>query len=80
MKLQNEFELDARGLNCPMPVIRVRKMLQRMYPGQILQVRTTDPGSFKDMKSYCNQTGDELLESREVEKEFHYIIRKKPQR
>jgi tRNA 2-thiouridine synthesizing protein A len=53
--------LDARGLSCPLPVLRARKTLKRMEPGKVLEILATDPGSLKDFVSFCVQTGDVLL-------------------
>ncbi|WP_413203899.1 sulfurtransferase TusA family protein [Rhodospirillum sp. A1_3_36] len=53
--------LDARGLSCPLPVLRARKTLKRMKAGQVLEILATDPGSLKDFVSFCAQTGDELV-------------------
>ncbi|MCF8482677.1 MAG: sulfurtransferase TusA family protein [Rhodospirillum sp.] len=53
--------LDARGLSCPLPVLRARKTLKRMDAGQVLEILASDPGSLKDFVSFCVQTGDELL-------------------
>ncbi len=73
---QKIFELDASGLNCPLPVLRLRKKLKQMYPGQEIKITATDPGSVKDFESFCNQTGDKLLESREDNGSFYYRIKK----
>ena len=73
---QKPFELDTSGLNCPLPVLKLRKKLKLMSPGQEIVVIATDPGSVKDFESFCNQTGDELLESKENEDKFIYRIRK----
>jgi len=70
------FELDTTGLNCPLPVLRLRKKLKQMYPGQEIKVIATDPGSVKDFASFCNQTGDELIESKEEDGKYFYRIKK----
>jgi tRNA 2-thiouridine synthesizing protein A len=70
-------ELDARGLNCPLPILRTKKALTGMQPGQVLKVLATDPGSVKDFQSFSRQTGHELLSHAEVEKEFTFFMRKK---
>ena len=54
-------ELDARGLNCPLPILRAKKALADMSSGQILKVVCTDPGSVRDFQAFCKQTGNELL-------------------
>jgi tRNA 2-thiouridine synthesizing protein A len=53
--------LDAKGLNCPLPILKTKKAIKGMTSGQILQVMATDPGSIADMTAFCNQTGNELL-------------------
>ena len=69
-------ELDARGLNCPLPILRAKKTLNAMSGGQILKIMATDPGSVKDFEAFAKQTGNELLDSFEVEGEFHFTLRK----
>ncbi len=71
-----DSELDARGLNCPLPILRAKKSISGMDSGQVLKVVATDPGSVKDFEAFCRQTGDELLESGEAEGEFVFHIRK----
>lgn len=55
--------LDAKGLNCPLPIIKAKKALKGMGAGQVLEVLSTDPGSVADFAAFCNQTGNELLSS-----------------
>ncbi len=74
---QNFLELDTTGLNCPLPVLKLRKSLKQMYPGQEVKVIATDPGSVKDFASFCEQTGDELVDSHVDDKKFIYTIMKK---
>ena len=69
-------ELDARGLNCPLPIRRAKKTLNAMTGGQILKIMATDPGSVKDFEAFAKQTGNELLDSSEVEGEFHFTLKK----
>jgi tRNA 2-thiouridine synthesizing protein A len=68
--------LDARGLNCPLPILRARKAINGLNPGDILEVTATDPGSVKDMAAFCDQTGNELLESNAAGSGFVFLIRK----
>ena len=74
-------ELDARGLNCPLPILRCKKSLAEIEGGQVLKVVATDPGSVKDFQAFCRQTGHEIVEFAEVEatpkKEFVFHIRKR---
>ena len=68
--------LDARGLNCPLPILRTKKAISGLKPGEILEVISTDPGSVKDLDSFCAQTGNEMLSSRQADGEFLFRIRK----
>jgi len=70
-------ELDARGLNCPLPILRAKKSLADMTSGQVLRIFATDPGSVKDFQAFAKQTGNELLSSAENNKEFEYYIKRK---
>jgi tRNA 2-thiouridine synthesizing protein A len=68
--------LDARGLNCPLPILRTRKALNQLASGAILEVISTDPGSVKDMASFCSQTGNRLVSSSEVDNSYFFMIEK----
>ena len=68
--------LDARGLNCPLPILRTKKALSALGTGDTLAITSTDPGSVKDMQSFCNQTGNELVSSNANQGEFVFLIRK----
>ena len=68
--------LDARGLNCPLPILRTKKSLNTLQSGETLKVISTDPGSLKDMSSFCSQTGNELLSSQQQGKDYEFFIRK----
>ena len=70
-------ELDARGLNCPLPILRAKKTLAEMQSGQVLRIIATDPGSVKDFQAFAKQTGNELLSSAENNKEFEFYIKRK---
>ncbi len=70
-------ELDARGLNCPLPILRTKKALNELTAGQTLRVVATDPGAVKDFQAFSKQTGNDLLESSEANGEFTFLIRKK---
>ena len=70
-------ELDARGLNCPLPILRAKKSLKPMESGKLLKIVTTDPGSVKDFEAFCQQTGDKLELSGQLNGEFEFYIRKK---
>ena len=73
---ENVHTLDARGLNCPLPILRTKKTLAGMQAGEVLQITATDPGSVKDLDSFCSQTGNQMLSSEEADGEFHFLIRK----
>ena len=79
--LDFDKELDARGLNCPLPILRCKKALADLQGGQILKIVATDPGSVKDFLAFCKQTGHELVnfEERDVQpkKEFIFHMRKR---
>jgi len=70
-------ELDARGLNCPLPILRTKKSLTDMASGQVLKVLATDPGSVKDFQAFSKQTGNELLSSEAISSEFIFFMKKK---
>jgi tRNA 2-thiouridine synthesizing protein A len=69
-------ELDASGLNCPLPILRAKKTLNAMASGQMLHVIATDPGSVKDFDAFAKQTGNALVESKEEGGKFHFFIKK----
>ncbi len=70
-------ELDARGLNCPLPILRTKKSLNDMVSGQVLKVTATDPGSVRDFQAFSKQTGNPLLSSTEDKGEFLFLMRKR---
>ena len=70
-------DLDARGLNCPLPILRTKKSLAEMSSGQVLRILATDPGSVKDFEAFAKQTGNELLSHSEANREFSFLMRKK---
>lgn len=71
-----EATLDARGLNCPLPILRTRKSLNGLQSGDTLKVVASDPGSVKDMAAFCHQTGNPLLSSNQSGQDFEFVIRK----
>lgn len=75
--MQFDKELDARGLNCPLPILRAKKALTDMTSGQVLKILATDPGSVKDFQAFSKQTGNELLSSDTVKKEFIFFMKRK---
>jgi tRNA 2-thiouridine synthesizing protein A len=70
-------ELDARGLSCPLPILKTKKTLNELTSGQVLKVVSTDPGSIKDMQAFANQTGNPLLSSTQESKDYVFFIKKK---
>ena len=70
-------ELDARGLNCPLPILRAKKALNEMQTGQVLKIVATDPGAVKDFQAFCKQTGNELLSHSESSNEYTFFMKKK---
>lgn len=76
MSMNATQTLDARGMNCPLPILRTKKALTGLGKGDILAVVSTDPGSLKDMQAFCKQTGNELVSSSENQGEFAFLIRK----
>ncbi len=70
-------ELDASGLNCPLPILRAKKKLNTMESGQVLRIIATDPGSVKDFDAFAKQTGNTLLETTEEGEKYAFFIKKK---
>lgn len=76
MTIEITATLDARGLNCPLPILRTKKSIAGLNQGEVLEVTATDPGSLKDIESFCTQTGHELLASSQSGSDFVFQIRK----
>ena len=71
-------EVDARGLNCPLPILRAKKALNDMTSGEVLRVLATDPGSVKDFQAFARQTGNELVKQGETtDKAFEFFLKRK---
>jgi len=68
--------LDAKGLNCPLPILRAKKAIAELSSGQVLKIVATDPGSVKDFEAFCKQTGNTLLSSAEAGGAFEFMIKK----
>ena len=75
--MQFDKELDARGLNCPLPILRTKKALTDLNSGQVLKIMATDPGAVKDFQAFCKQTGNALLSSNNENNEFVFFMQKK---
>lgn len=71
-----DMELDARGLNCPLPILRAKKSIAQLATGQVLKVTATDPGSVKDIEAFCKQTGNELMQTNDENGEFVFLLKK----
>lgn len=75
--MEMHMELDARGLNCPLPILKAKKALAELSSGQTLKVVATDPSSVRDFQAFARQTGNELLEQQANGDEFvHYLRRR----
>jgi tRNA 2-thiouridine synthesizing protein A len=74
--MESKQTLDARGLNCPLPILRTKKTLNTLQSGETLKVVATDPGSLKDMAAFCKQTGNTLLSSNQAGNDYEFVIRK----
>jgi tRNA 2-thiouridine synthesizing protein A len=70
-------EIDARGLNCPLPILRAKKALNDMQSGQVLKIVATDPGAVKDFQAFCKQTGNELLSQAQADREYSFFVKRK---
>ena len=70
-------EIDTRGLNCPLPILKAKKALAELESGQVLKVVSTDGGSLRDFQAFSKQTGHELLEQETVGAEFIHVLRRR---
>jgi TusA-related sulfurtransferase len=70
-------ELDARGLNCPLPILKAKKALADMVAGETLRIVSTDPGSTRDFQAFARQTGNELVEQTTSGAEFIHVLRRR---
>jgi tRNA 2-thiouridine synthesizing protein A len=75
--MQADKEIDTKGLNCPLPILRAKKALAEMSTGQLLKVVATDPGSMRDFVAFAKQTGNELVEQEVVGDEFIHVLRRR---
>lgn len=74
--VMTEHVVDAKGLNCPLPVLRVKKALKEIEIGEILDIYATDPGSVKDFEAFCRTTGNEMVASKAENGEFYFQIKR----
>jgi tRNA 2-thiouridine synthesizing protein A len=70
-------EIDTRGLNCPLPILKAKKALSEMTSGEVLKVISTDPGSVRDFKAFARQTGNELLEQQTLGGDFIHVLKRR---
>ena len=75
--MQIDKEIDTKGLNCPLPILRAKKALSEMSTGQLLKVVATDPGSMRDFVAFAKQTGNELVEQEASGDEFIHVLRRR---
>ena len=75
--MQADKEIDTRGLNCPLPILKAKKALAEMRTGEVLKVVATDPMSTRDFQAFARQTGNELLEQSQDEAEYTHYLRRR---
>jgi tRNA 2-thiouridine synthesizing protein A len=75
--MQIDKEIDTRGLNCPLPILKAKKALTDMRTGELLKVVSTDGGSLRDFQAFSRQTGNELVEQQTVGEEFIHVLRRR---
>ena len=75
--MQIDKEIDTKGLNCPLPILRAKKALSEMSTGQLLKVVATDPGSRRDFLAFAKQTGNELVGQEVDGEEFIHVLRRR---
>jgi len=75
--ITTDKEIDTRGLNCPLPILRAKKALSDMATGQVLRIVATDPGSVRDFQAFAKQTGNELLTQQTINKEFVHFLKRR---
>jgi len=75
--MHTDKEIDTRGLNCPLPILKAKKALSEMSTGQTLKVVSTDAGSVRDFQAFARQTGNELMEQQTVNEEFVHVLRRR---
>ena len=75
--MEAQKELDTRGLNCPLPILKAKKALTEMLSGEVLKVVATDPGSVRDFQAFARQTGNDLVEQQTVGDDFIHVLRRR---
>ena len=71
------MEVDARGLNCPLPILKAKKALSELTSGDLLRVLSTDPGSVRDFQAFARQTGNDLVEQQTTDEQFVHVLRRR---
>lgn len=74
---EHQREVDARGLNCPLPILRTKKMLNTMKSGEVVHILATDPASVRDFEAFARQTGNELIEHGERDGSFYFFMKRR---
>ena len=77
MAMETDQEIDTRGLNCPLPILKAKKALAGMESGQLLRVLSTDAGSLRDFQAFAKQTGNELMEQLKQGDEFVHVLKRR---
>ena len=77
MAMETDQEIDTRGLNCPLPILKAKKALAGMESGQLLRVLSTDAGSLRDFQAFAQQTGNALVEQQTLGDEFVHVLRRR---
>ena len=75
--MQIDKEIDTRGLNCPLPILKAKKALAELASGQLLKVVATDPGSIRDFKAFAKHTGNELIDQDHVDDDYIHVLRRR---
>lgn len=75
--LKGSIKLDLSGLNCPLPILKTKKMLGNLESGQLIYVTSTDSGSYNDFKYFCEHTGHQLISREERDLKYYFLIKKK---
>ena len=75
--MQIDKEIDTRGLNCPLPILKAKKALSELVSGQVLKVVSTDAGSLRDFQAFAKQTGNELVGQETVDEDYIHVLRRR---
>ena len=75
--MQIDKEIDTRGLNCPLPILKAKKALAELHSGQVLKVVSTDAGSVRDFQAFAKQTGNEMIDQETVDADYIHVLRRR---